>query len=280
MTTPTDRELSDVTLALEKLWELDENRLQPGVDYALNLVLARGRSDNTSKKLFEFVDGKVGKIPTFQLFYHLLDNYIPQTGIPEEVDTHELEENRAFIKACLETSPMIYTYNYLKAKNKIKGSMADFEKQLHKIWFDLYRREGEDDSSAFEHVFVGEVRDGEAKAFHNWITFYFNEKVGKIDYEGFVSNKKNRNEEPDPNSHVIEIRFSFEGAKKPFSTSFVGTSPEFELSMYTLLYYIGKENTKVTFDDVNLNIKVFPFFEKGGHGERLIGSAFPMVVYN
>lgn len=41
--------------------------------------------------------------------------------------------------------------------------MADFEKQLHKIWFDLYRREGEDDSSAFEHVFVGEVRDGEAK---------------------------------------------------------------------------------------------------------------------
>lgn len=32
MTTPTDRELSDVTLALEKLWELDENRLQPGVD--------------------------------------------------------------------------------------------------------------------------------------------------------------------------------------------------------------------------------------------------------
>lgn len=58
---------------------------------------------------------------------------------------------------------MIYTYNYLKAKNKIKGSMADFEKQLHKIWFDLYRREGDDDSSAFEHVFVGEVRDGEAK---------------------------------------------------------------------------------------------------------------------
>jgi poly(U)-specific endoribonuclease len=74
-----------------------------------------------------------------------------------------LEENRAFIKACLETSPMIYTFNYIKAKNKFKGSKADFEKQLHKIWFDLYRREGEDDSSAFEHVFVGEVRDGEAK---------------------------------------------------------------------------------------------------------------------
>ncbi|GBC08398.1 hypothetical protein RclHR1_08090002 [Rhizophagus clarus] len=281
MINPTDRELADVSLALEKLWELDANRLRPNIDYALNLVLARKKSDNTSKKLFEFVDAKVGKIPTFQLFYHLLDNYIPQTGIPEEVDTHELEENKAFIKACLETAPMIYTYNYIKAKGIFKGNMADFEKQLHKIWFDLYSREGYDDSSAFEHVFVGEIRDGEAKAFHNWITFYFNEKVGKIDYEGFVSNKKSRHEEePDPNTHIIEIRFTFEGAKKPFSTSFVGTSPEFELSMYTLLHFLRKENVKVTFDDVNLIIKVYPFYEKGGHGERLIGSAFPMVDYN
>uniref|UniRef100_A0A1D1YXW8 Poly(U)-specific endoribonuclease-B n=1 Tax=Anthurium amnicola TaxID=1678845 RepID=A0A1D1YXW8_9ARAE len=279
MTTPTEKELSNPKLALEKLWELDENRLQPGVDYGLNLVLARTKDDNTSKKLFEFVDAKVGKLPTFQLFYHLLDNYIPQTGIPEEVDTHELEENKAFIKACLATSPMIYTYNYLKAKQILKGNITDFEKQLHKIWFNLYTREGYDDSSAFEHVFVGEVRDGEAKAFHNWITFYFYEKVGKIDYEGFISNKK-KNEEPDPHSHVIEIRFSFEGAKKPFSTSFVGTSPEFELAMYTLLYYLNKEDTKVTFDDVDLNIKVFPFHEKGGHGERLLGSAFPMVIYH
>ena len=119
---------------------------------------------------------------------------------------------------------MIYTFNYLKAKKKFEGGMAEFEKQLHKIWFDLYTREGEDDSSAFEHIFVGEVRKGAATgmcytlirskfdfiqkinsrefivAFHNWITFYFNEKVGKIDYEGFISNKKNKNEEVSPKS--------------------------------------------------------------------------------
>ncbi|RIA83614.1 Endoribonuclease XendoU [Glomus cerebriforme] len=281
MTTPTEKELSNVKFALEKLWELDENRLEPGVDYALNLTLARGRNDNTSKKLFQFVDGKVGKLPTYQFFYHLLDNYIPQTGIPEEVDNHELKENQAFIKACLQTSPMIYTYNYLKAKNKFTGNLAEFEKQLLKIWFDLYKREGTDDSSAFEHVFIGEVRDGEAKAFHNWVTFYFYEKAGKIDYEGVVLNKKSKNnQEPDPNSHVISIRFTFEGAKKPFSTSFVGTSPEFELSMYTLLFYINRQDTRVTLDDVDLNIKVYPFFEKGGDGTRLIGSAFPMIVNN
>ena len=31
-------------------------------------------------------------------------------------------------------------------------------------------------------------------AFHNWITFYFYEKSGKIDYEGFMPNKKGKNE--------------------------------------------------------------------------------------
>ena len=32
MTTPTAAQLSHIELALQKLWELDENRLEPGVD--------------------------------------------------------------------------------------------------------------------------------------------------------------------------------------------------------------------------------------------------------
>ena len=82
------------------------------------------------------------------------------------MDDHELKENKAFIKACLKTGPMIYTYNYLRAKNKFHGDFVKFEKELHKLWFDLYKRESRDDSSAFEHVFVGEVRDGVAKCMY------------------------------------------------------------------------------------------------------------------
>ncbi|CAG8681935.1 1163_t:CDS:2 [Funneliformis caledonium] len=277
-TKPTEKELSDVTLAVQKLWDLDTNRLTPGVDYDLNLPLALRRGDNTRDHLFKFVSNKPSKMPTFQLFYHLLDNYIPETGIPEEVDTHELSENQAFLKACLQTAPMIYTLNYLKAKGLFQGTEAAFEKALDKIWFKLYRREGVGkDSSAFEHVFVGEVRNGEAKAFHNWITLYFYEKTGKIDYEGFVPSR-GRNEKPDPTAHIIPIRFTFKGALKPFSTSFIGTSPEFELAMYTMLFYLGRQDTKARLDDINLNIKIYPFFEKDGDGTKLIGSAFPEIV--
>ena len=36
-TIASPEELDDVSLAAQKLWELDTNRFQPNVDYALNL---------------------------------------------------------------------------------------------------------------------------------------------------------------------------------------------------------------------------------------------------
>ena len=41
------------------------------------------------------------------------------------------------------------------------------------------------DSSGFEHVFVGETRrTKEVIGFHNWIQFYLQEKRGNVDYMG------------------------------------------------------------------------------------------------
>ena len=47
------------------------------------------------------------------------------------------------------------------------------------------------DSSGFEHVFVGETRgDKEVIGLHNWIQFYLQEKRGNIDYKGFLPGPK------------------------------------------------------------------------------------------
>ena len=40
------------------------------------------------------------------------------------------------------------------------------------------------DSSAFEHVFVGEAKQTEVLGMHNWITFCLQEKNGIFDYYG------------------------------------------------------------------------------------------------
>lgn len=41
------------------------------------------------------------------------------------------------------------------------------------------------DSSSFEHVFVGEGRGSEMIGLHNWIQFYLQEKAGNINYHGY-----------------------------------------------------------------------------------------------
>ena len=47
------------------------------------------------------------------------------------------------------------------------------------------------DSSGFEHVFVGETRgDKEVIGFHNWIQFYLQEKIGNVDYKGFMASDR------------------------------------------------------------------------------------------
>jgi len=84
----------------------------------------------------------------------------------------------------------------------------------------MYRRAGAGgDSSAFEHVFLGEIDHNQAKgkprclhsnnfapfliltcdhldlAFHNWINFYVCEQNGTMKYEGIVPERGSRRSE-------------------------------------------------------------------------------------
>ena len=43
------------------------------------------------------------------------------------------------------------------------------------------------DSSAFEHVFVGEQKGSKVLGLHNWVQLYMLEKEGKLNYHGWKS---------------------------------------------------------------------------------------------
>ena len=87
--------------------------------------------------------------------------------------------------------------HYLRLGNFLKpivflglasSDATTFKSELRRYWFRRYSRSSglAVDSSGFEHVFVGEVKNGKVSGFHNWIQFYDQEKKGNLQYGSLI----------------------------------------------------------------------------------------------
>jgi poly(U)-specific endoribonuclease len=132
------------------------------------------------------------------------------------------------------------------------------------------------DSSGFEHVFVGEVKNGEVSGFHNWIHMALEEQAGHFDYRGYIRPKSQSSSDSDSNDHLLTIQFKWRGVEKFVGTSFIGVSPEFEMALYTMCFLVGEEENHVELntgtDTFNLTIKCFKM------AGNKIGTSFPEVT--
>lgn len=200
----------------------------------------------------------VWKRPTYKAFVPLLDNYFVHVGEAEVLTTEQQKEIEDFLFVIMQTAPMQFCHKYCHAQNPslVSKDPLEFRKLLRKIWFDLYRRErnGHLDSSGFEHVFVGEARDGQVTGFHNWIQFYLEEKHGKVDYRGYLKPKCKSFATANSDDHLLTLQFSWGGIEKFAGTFFVGTSPEFEMAVYSMCFLVGGEDNEV---EINTGTDVF-----------------------
>ena len=87
---------------------------------------------------------------------------------------------------------MKHAFEKAQEHNFIGENYDDWKRMLYAIWFKMYarsrdtERKGIEDSSAFEHTFVGETKISGPIGFHNWIRFYLLEKAGELNYKGYV----------------------------------------------------------------------------------------------
>uniref|UniRef100_UPI003590203A poly(U)-specific endoribonuclease-B-like n=1 Tax=Myxine glutinosa TaxID=7769 RepID=UPI003590203A len=273
---------ADLSELCKALWKADKNRLVPGNDYRLDLQGRAGyvslrkdkAKDYAQHPLFTFVDeNHLHEKPTYHAFIALLDNYETATGICETVTSEEKAENSRFLDAILHTEVMEIAHPFLVKKNLASADPRQFKWQLYKIWFDLYGRGTGNDSSGFEHVFVGETRKAhEVIGFHNWIQFYLQEKRGNVDYLGHHARRSRSR--PDEEDHLLTLQFSWKQAVKPKGSSFIGTSPEFEMALYTVAFLLGTEHSskyRIQVDEYRFDLVCH---RSGSH----IGSTYPMLL--
>ncbi|XP_057510724.1 uncharacterized protein LOC130793090 isoform X2 [Actinidia eriantha] len=273
---PSEEELADLSRACNKLWELDLNRLVPGKDYEIDCGEGKKvyqKEDMAQGSLFSWLSKDIFRKPTFSRFCSLLDNYNPHEGHKEQVTSQELQEQAAFVEEISRTAPIKYLHKYLSSKGIVSGNYQDFKRMMTSLWFDLYGRGGTSScSSAFEHVFVGEIKDRgeqEVSGFHNWLQFYLEEAKGRVDYQGYIFPRR-RGQIPDSETQVLTIQFEWNGVLKSVSSTLIGVSPEFEIALYTLCFFMGGEDNQVQLGQYSVNIKCYRLGNK-------IGSAFPVA---
>ena len=284
---PNNEEINDISKAANKLWDLDINRVIPEKDYILDLQQGKSlweEGDMCTNPLFSFVDESVFERPTYKSFRQLLDNYNCNTGISENITDEEKKEIDIFLHHCGETAVFKYLHQYLRIQGKTNAaSMSDFLKIVKKLWFDLYSRHGRNDSSGFEHVFIGEINGDEVSGFHNWIQLYNEEKKNKFNYKGFIkpprkSKDTNGNSPSASKAQLINIGFEWMGKQKKISSSFIGVSPEFEIALYTMIFKMNETEKKI---EVPLQISCYAVqitcFTWNQGPTTYIGTSFPTI---
>ncbi|KAL5748342.1 hypothetical protein ACOSP7_025371 [Xanthoceras sorbifolium] len=273
---PSEGELADLSQACNRLWELDLNRSVPGKDYEIECGEGKKvyhKEDMAQGSLFSWLNEDLFRKPTYSRFCSLLDNYNPNSGCKEVVTSEEKQEQVAFIEEISRTAPIKYLRQYLSSKGIVTGNNQDFKRMMTSLWFDLYGRGGTSgSSSAFEHVFVGEIKqcgEQEVSGFHNWLQFYLEEAKGNVDYQGYIFPRR-RGQIPDSETQLLTVQFEWNGILKSVSSTLIGVSPEFEIALYTLCFFMGREENRIQLGPYPVNIKCYRFGDK-------IGSVFPVA---
>jgi poly(U)-specific endoribonuclease len=274
--------------AVQSCWKLDSNRLQPGDDYKINVQQGKKpfwKEDKAPDPLFEHVSDTVWKSrPTYRTLQKLLEHYHAETGRAEVMNDQWRSDIDAFLNAITQTAVMQFCHRYcvIHGGQNVPNDMPGFSRLLRTMWLDLYNRTkgGPKDSSGFEHVFCGEVRDGKISGFHNWVRFYLEEQKGTniLDYRGYIKPKNVGDAQSNSDDHVLTLQFVHRGATKELGTMFIGTSPEFEIAIYTICFLCGTANNGNNLVRLNTGTDVFELeiVCHKIHG-NCVGSCYPYV---
>ena len=257
----------DFNDACNKIWSQDKNRVFLGRHYRVSLqgriYDASSDIDRASSPLFSYVDENVFNKPTFKSFIALLNNYNRFVGNTEDMTEAEKQESWTFLRAISSTGPIKELHKYLVKKGLASTSMNSFIQEMYKIWFYRYQRLEYRDSSGFEHVFLGEISRGKVSGFHNWIQLYQLERKNELDYRGFF-----RYYNVEPSRMKLQI---FWGRYKKLVTSlFLGTSPEFDMALYTLCFLVNPGKSC----SCRINGEDIPVTTHGYYGGKFVGSAY------
>ncbi|KHJ46918.1 hypothetical protein D918_02457 [Trichuris suis] len=193
--------------------------------------------------------------------------YEPKVGSPERTGKFKQQKIDHFLNEVLKTEVMKLLKQFLRwCGLATANSDENFKKWMKDFWFSEYaRRRKVVDSSAFEHVFMGETEAGKVLGLHNWIRFAYLEARGSLNYKGFLTERQDS---------VATIEFTWNGNAKPVGGMLLGSSPEFELAAATICSLLRPGANKCKFFYKNCEV-IFESYDIARHGKNFLSTSFP-----
>lgn len=247
----------------ESLFTMDKNNAYQYITVNLQGETKEdGTTDDASLPLLD-VKPEAYEIPTIKNTLALHDNYEMDVKTKETVTPEERKEESELLDNFLGTDVFKAAMKFLVEKEFIPNDEYEFKDTLRRIWFSQFQRvEGEPSSSGFEAVFLAEKLDSYMIGPQSWIYFAKQEAQKKLDYRGYIKDTKLGDK-----GEAIKVRtaFNIPDTKHSVTTLLVGLSPELEMALYTVCFYVRPNDVcpiSLGGKDINLVSTRFNYFGK------------------
>ncbi|KAK0098906.1 hypothetical protein PV326_000067 [Microctonus aethiopoides] len=262
----------DLEKLSEALFIKDNNNAWRYITLNLQKKTSSGSTVDESPQPLLAVNSAALQIPTIDKVLKIYDNYHLDTTEREYISPLQRDEESLLVDTFLSTNVMSMAMKFLADKGYFKRDYYEYKYILRQIWFNLYSRgEGKIGSSGFEHVFMTELKLGtEVSGLHNWIYFNAEEVKKRADYLGYIKKLDLGNK-----AAIIKLHAKFNGIDKPVTSMFIGTSPELEMALYTVCFFVRPDQTcPVQLGGSKFNIVTHKFRYRN---KDLVGSAYPEI---
>lgn len=268
-TKTTDQELSELS---EKLFNDDVSNTGRNIKISIqSRTQSNSLVDEAPQSLLS-VDNEALQKPTIKALRQLYDNYIADPSFVESVTAIERQEESEFLDKVLDTTVMKEAMEFLAGKGFVQKNKKAYKDLLSLLWFTMYSRGGGIiGSSAFEHVFMGELKRDEVGGLHNWIFFANEEENHRVDYMGYLKKL-----DLGKKSNLLKVHFRWSNVIKPSGSMFVGTSPELEMALYTVCFFTRPDDRcPLSLGGKTFGIQTRRYHLRGNRGS-VIGTAYPV----
>lgn len=170
----------------QQIWNVDQQHaglraVRPGqaVDAQTRahgyVVVDEAKNAGASHRLIPEVHIPDAKLESYRLVTSLFNNYTLDQTKDEQNFPDEGQEVQRFLESAHKSPPMEVARAYVAQQSGRTVSQDQWWAILERVWFEQFDQGSNRDLSGFEHVLVGEQKQGKVQGYHFWYKYYLDE---------------------------------------------------------------------------------------------------------